>query len=811
MSLRTKLLLLIVAVLVPAVVAFAIVSETAQSRADDDIRDEHRAEGEAQIRRLEGVLAAYAQQAEAISQSPELLSELAVRGAPGAPRELDDLALSTLTSARNVDPGVRSLSIIGPEGILWASTEPRPFLSGAVLPLSTTGTTFGPARELDDSDQRLMVLAPTVLEGGVLIHFAIESDLDALLSITDAHRGSADTRETLLAQRSSAGGTELITDRRFGTESDSPALSEPDPLLEAAFSAEVPTIVEMPDYRGVDTLAMVTTLQPTGWAAVVKVDSAEAFGPVSEVPTALLVPLVIAGVAILAVVAVAARSMARRLRRLRVATDAVRLNEPLAPLNDPSRDEIGLLSDAVDQLSADRARDAAQNRSTKALLEFHSRRDVVTGLPNRAAFMELLAAELGHADAIGPGPALALIDLDGFRFVNDEYGQSEGDELLKAVAERFGATLPLDGLLARIGADEFAVMVPSPIEVDQAIAMGQDLIDSLAAPIALSDHELFLGASVGVALADPDTTLDSLTRDADAAKHRAKELGGNRVEAATSVVDTEPRRLAESSALRRGIDEGQLCLYFQPIVDLDDGRLVGVEALVRWRHPTLGLRNAGDFLRLARASGLTSVIDRWVIADAMRQMADWENRFRLDSDFFCSVNITPNVLSEPGLADHVAENLRIRNLDPARIQLEITEDGMGADPDAVHAAVRELRSLGVSLAIDDFGTRSSNFDRLRELEVDAVKIDRSFVQDLDTDGGHQQIAAHVVSLADALHLRVIAEGIEGAEQRRILREAGCGFGQGFHFAQALNTADIERYLAAASSDQPIRLPEIDPT
>ncbi|MEA2296685.1 MAG: hypothetical protein QOE86_4324, partial [Solirubrobacteraceae bacterium] len=367
-----------------------------------------------------------------------------------------------------------------------------------------------------------------------------------------------------------------------------------------------------------------------------------------------------------------------------------------------------------------------------------------------------------------------------------------GDRLLVAVAERLSGALRASDTVARFGGDEFAILLEDVDDVAGAERVAEQVAALMREPFVVGARQHVIGASVGIALSGPaSATPDALVRDADAAMYRAKLRG----RAGHEVFDEDMRtralaRLRTEDELRHAIGAGQLRLAYQPIVSLDDGQIVGAEALVRWQHPERGLLGPLEFIPIAEDSGLIIPIGDWVLAQACRAAAAWA----ADRPLHVSVNLSPRQIG-PQLIDAVAAAITTTGLDPARLALEITESVLLEDSEAAHATLKALKSLGVQIVLDDFGTGYSSLGYLKRLPLDGLKIDRSFVGGLGTDADDSAIVSAVAGMAGSLGLMIIAEGVETLAQVDELRRLDCQRAQGFHFAGPLEPAAFEAMVA----------------
>jgi diguanylate cyclase (GGDEF)-like protein/PAS domain S-box-containing protein len=448
--------------------------------------------------------------------------------------------------------------------------------------------------------------------------------------------------------------------------------------------------------------------------------------------------------------------------------------------------------------------DISKRKTAEQELSWQAHHDPLTGLPNRALFVQRLEGALidrrrRSAEGERGRVAVLFVDLDNFKVVNDSLGHGVGDRLLEAVADRLRRVLRPEDVIARFGGDEFTVLVADVIDERHAIRVADRLSGALRAPIVLDGEQRFITASVGLSLAEgDDDEAASLLRDADAAMYRAKELG----KARTEVFDASMRarameRLELESALRGALDRDELRLYYQPQVSLPDGAITGVEALIRWQHPELGLIPPLSFIPIAEQNGLIIEIGAWVLREACEQLAAWGM-----PPLCMSVNVSPRQLGSADFRGAVADALRDTGVPPEQLCLEITESAVLADVDSATATLRDLKGLGVRLAIDDFGVGHASLRHLRQLlPVDTLKIDKSFVDGILSDAEDSAIVEAVVKLAHSLGLEAVAEGVEHREQAERLSGMLCQSAQGYHFARPQPADAIAELLSAAAADR----------
>ncbi|HEY3237927.1 MAG TPA: bifunctional diguanylate cyclase/phosphodiesterase [Acidimicrobiia bacterium] len=435
--------------------------------------------------------------------------------------------------------------------------------------------------------------------------------------------------------------------------------------------------------------------------------------------------------------------------------------------------------------------------------------DSLTGLANRAAFRARLEAALARPERRGGTHVVLFVDLDDFKDVNDTLGHAAGDELLCVVAARLHDVVRPGDLVARLGGDEFALLLDGVPDPAVALGVAERAVAALAAPVEISGTWVHVGASVGFAMRHDDSDPDSRMRQADVAMYSAKGRGKNQVERFDAalhdaVVEHHALKADVADAARRG----ELVVDYQPIVDLTTGKFTGVEALVRWQHPTRGLLPPSAFIDLAEETGAIVGIGSWVLETAARQLRSWQRRYDLP-ELSLSVNVSVCQLDDPGYADHVGDVLRRTGLDPTSLILEVTESVLADPAGAAAGSLERLRQRGVQVALDDFGTGYSSLTYLKRIPVDILKIDQSFVAGLGTDHHDTAIVRNVIELAHALGLDVVAEGIEEPDQLARLRALGCRTGQGFLLSRPVPAAAIDRLLAAPAPLLPLGLTEDD--
>jgi len=421
--------------------------------------------------------------------------------------------------------------------------------------------------------------------------------------------------------------------------------------------------------------------------------------------------------------------------------------------------------------------------------------DALTGLPNRPLFIDRLIVALAQANRGNQKLAVFFLDLDRFKDINDSLGHNVGDALLRSVAERVRRSVREGDTIARFGGDEFTLLIPRVERIEDAATIAQKIIDMLKIPFVIGEHELFVTTSIGISLfpndgADPET----LVRNADTAMYRAKEHGRDNYQLYAAAMNARAlERLALENLLRKALSQDELILHYQPLIDLKTRAVAGVEALVRWNHPDMGLLYPAHFITVAELSGLIVPIGNWVLRTACKQVRQWQKKF--DYEISVSVNLSARQFQQPDLLAQVAQVLEETGLPPRSLELEITESSAMQNAENTIYILREFKALGVRIAMDDFGTGYSSLNYLKRFPIDTLKLDKSFVNDITTDPSDAAIATAVISLAHSLNLDVVAEGVETEAQLAILTKEKCDRIQGYYFSKPRSVQDLEAYVS----------------
>lgn len=449
-------------------------------------------------------------------------------------------------------------------------------------------------------------------------------------------------------------------------------------------------------------------------------------------------------------------------------------------------------------------RDITERRTLEQQLAYQAFHDPLTGLPNRALFLDRLERALVRASRHAGTVAVLFLDLDRFKVVNDSLGHDMGDKLLVAVGERLLGCIRAGDTVARRGGDEFTVLLEDVADVNDATIVAERIIKALEEPVSLGGQEVYAAASIGIVLSrpgrgrrGPKAYAEELLRDADVAMYRAKSKGKARYEVHDpSMHNRAIERLVLETDLRRAIERQEFRVYYQPKLRIENGSVEDLEALVRWQHPKRGLTSPLDFIPLAEETGLIIPLGQLVLAEACRQARAWQERNGVDQPLRMCVNLSARQFQQANLVDQVAQVLETAHLDPRLLELEITESVIMEDAQSTIGTLRALKCLGVRLAVDDFGTGYSSLSYLRRFPVDCLKIDRSFVGGLGRNAEDTAIVGAIVRLGHALGLEVTAEGVETAAQMEQLRTLGCDLAQGFYFAKPLPTRETSILLHA---------------
>ena len=457
------------------------------------------------------------------------------------------------------------------------------------------------------------------------------------------------------------------------------------------------------------------------------------------------------------------------------------------------------------RLFADAQRELAERKDAQQRLNYLANFDPVTGLPNRTLLADRLRQAQGLARRELKVVGLLYLDLDRFKNVNDTLGHAAGDQLLKAVGERLGTAVRDGDSVARLAGDEFILVLSMLDRAQDGAWVAETICELFAKPFVVGGHEIFVSASIGVAVAPTDGSadLEALLKEADAAMYRAKEEGGNTYRVFTADAMRSVERLDFETEMRHAMDREEFLLHYQPLVDVSSGQVIGVEALLRWPHPTRGFVVPSDIIRLAEETGLIVPLGGWVLQQACHQGRAWQEAGY--AGLRIAVNVSARQLSS-NLVQTVRSILDETGMQPSSLLLEITETVLIQNPDVAIAAVHELNALGIAFALDDFGVGYSSLSQFRRFPFDMLKIDQSFVRDIPTDLNDAGIVTAIIAMAHALGVAVIAEGVENEDQLAFLTKGGCDAIQGYLVGRPLGAAEFEAtFLATGPAEPPVAL------
>lgn len=440
--------------------------------------------------------------------------------------------------------------------------------------------------------------------------------------------------------------------------------------------------------------------------------------------------------------------------------------------------------------------DISKRKQAEELLFHQALHDSLTGLPNRLLFQDRLQEALKRARREPCGVAVLFVDLDDFKRINDSMGHEAGDSLLITITQRLQSAIRVEDTLARLGGDEFTILLEPLKSVDEAIMVAERIVSQLREPIALENREVFATASIGIAYSsDGSMQSDTLLRDADAAMYQAKtHLKSGYVLFDPSMSTKISERLEIETGLRYALERDEFRLHYHPLIDLENNTMSGVEALLRWQHPTQGLVPPAKFIPIAEETGLIVPMGYWVLREACRQMQEWRHLSPENPLQTVNVNLSGKQLLRPDIVENIGRILEETGLPAHQLKLEITESVMMKDMEGTLGKLKALKELGIKLAMDDFGTGYSSIASLSLFPLDTVKIDRAFVKQLEEHQEAQSIIAAIIMLSRALHLDVTGEGIETQEQLSSLQELGCHIGQGYLFSKPLPASELSKHL-----------------
>ena len=446
-----------------------------------------------------------------------------------------------------------------------------------------------------------------------------------------------------------------------------------------------------------------------------------------------------------------------------------------------------------------------QAESVASRMKYHAHHDALTGLPNRILLNDRITSELAHARRQQTNAALLFLDLDRFKIINDSLGHAVGDQLLRVISRRLDNCVRDEDTVARLGGDEFMILLPRISGSADAGRIAKKVIECLVDPISCNGHELHITTSIGISIYPYDgTDAETLIKHADISMYRAKELGRNKAVYYTAEMNAGSRKqLAMETNLRKALEKDQLKLFYQPKIDISSNTIVGVEALLRWEHPTMGFISPLDFIPVAEDTGLIVPIGEWVLHTAFRQLRQWHSAGF--TDLTVAVNLSSAQLSRTGFEDVVAQALGESGLDASMTELEITENVAMENIDSAINILDKLKCMGVSVAMDDFGTGYSSLSYLRRLPIDIVKIDKSFVREIPDSAEDVTIAQAIIDMAQSLNLSLVVEGVENVRQLNFFRQQGVNIVQGYLFSKPVEASELLKMLESQTLSGTVNL------
>lgn len=433
-------------------------------------------------------------------------------------------------------------------------------------------------------------------------------------------------------------------------------------------------------------------------------------------------------------------------------------------------------------------------QATEEKLQYQATHDQLTGLPNRILMQDRIKQAIHKANRENQQFAVLFLDLDRFKLINDSLSHEAGDKILCSVAQRLKSVIRKEDTIARLGGDEFVVVINHVKNNNDITNVCEKILTLFNEPFHINKHEFFLSTSIGISLYTPKVSksIDELLRNADLAMYRAKEMGKSQYQFFTQEMNKENiERIEKETELRQAIAKNQLVLFFQPQFDLNTNQMVSVEALMRWQHPTKGIILPIDFIPLAEESGLIIPIGEWMMRAACHQVKAWQEKGL--PPIRVAVNITTKQLRFYNIAQIIKNILQEAKLDPKYFEIELTENIIINNTDIIET-IRELKKIGIHIALDDFGTGYSSLNYLRELPVDRLKIDQSFVQNIDSERGDNILIEAIITMANSLKLDVLAEGVETQRQLEFLKAQKCNEAQGYYFSRPICANDCEEFL-----------------
>ncbi len=808
MTLRHKLLLSLLALLLPLVGLGAVAYVVTRDSLQDQARREVSRLSTDRAEVMTGLTGIAESELSSIAGWPDLVlaHETALHSGDRAPLEAAMTAVSTWWS------GFEDLAVIEPDGRVSVASSPGAgsHLDAGLVELARSrGRAAGLIFESPDGP-RFSVVQPLGgdREGALVVG---EVSADFLLGPVLAPTGSEDTEVAVIdtsdeglriyRSRPDRGDIGSTTGEGGGSAAVPPPITMgsdravPETVL-AAVSGRTGAPLSGLGVSGREVFAQAVDVPDTTWVVLAEEDRMAVLAPLVSIRNAVIAAAALAAALGVLLSWLLGRQLARRLSRIRDAADAIGEGDLTRRSGLRSGDEVGRLSETFDRMADTLASDVQRQRQVETQLAHQALHDSLTGLANRAKFMDRLQDALARSSRSGSPVAVLFCDLDNLKAVNDRMGHTAGDDLLIGISERFRRSVRPSDTVARFGGDEFVVLCSEMAEPEDATVVAQRLCRALEEPFVISGQQVNTSASIGIAVGSgAASTPEDLVQDADVAMYRAKEGGkGRYVLHSESVADRTERRERSRAEAQRALEGGQLRLEYQPIIDIAAGSVAGVEALVRWDHPDRGTLAPAEILAQFGDAGLVPDLDRWVITAAVEQLAQWGDELGEDSPASVSVNLGSDTVRSGDLGDRVAGALAEAGLDAERFSVEVSESAINDDPVAATVALDDLHRIGVRIAMDDFGTGHTSVERLGRYPIDTLKIDGSLVATLDLPGGDDSALVASLSLARAMGLRVVAEQVETVAQVRALETLGFDLAQGNLFCGPLDPGGLAQWM-----------------
>ncbi|MCL5025543.1 MAG: EAL domain-containing protein [Chloroflexi bacterium] len=764
---RTRLLVpVIVVVLLAAAAQYYFGTTMAQKEADALVHQR----GTELLERFVGKLNAQ-------RQAKEILARVIADESALAPAiaERDDVGLAAALATAPAVGELTGVAAYGADGrkLLSAGETIDPSAIGPVVAAALSGEASS-AVQADEEGLVIVAAAPVVATEGTIGAIVVRADPGPGLLETGKEHSTADL--ALFSEGREISTTATNGEVRRILERTDPASESIDKAQAALAGLNLHVIV-----RPLNDDILLVALVPTD-------DLMPAFTQRAVIMQVLPIGLL---VALLLVSLLVIRDVSRPLKAMVSATESMAQGRYDRRVAACGIRELNDMAGAINRLGE-------QIEMQLDKLAYQAFYDPLSSLPNRALFMDRLGQALARADRRRESVAVMFMDLDNFKVVNDSLGHHAGDEVLIAVADRLQACVRPEDTLARFAGDEFTLVLESVSGVGDATRVAERIARELSTPFTLQDgREVFVTVSIGIALSGPGQHQpDELLRDADLALYKAKTEGKARYTVFDRTLNVQAmKRLEMETDLRHAIERGEFKLHYQPVVQIKTGRISQLEALVRWEHPRRGLILPAEFIPLAEETMLILPIGDWVLREACRQAKAWQGQHPNALPVIVNVNLSARQFQHPRLVNTIARASRDAGLDPRYLKLEITESILMEAGESTLSILKELKQLGVRLAIDDFGKGYSSLSYLKGFPIDALKIDRSFIQKLGKDPEDMAIVRAIITLARTLHLEVTAEGVETYEQFRCLQDAGCEYGQGYYFARPQPAESVAELLA----------------